>query len=41
MPAALAQIGKADSHNEEGLEPFPKRDDEDLEHRALDDSLEG
>jgi hypothetical protein len=32
MPAALSEIGKADGHDEEGLEPFPESDDECLKH---------
>ena len=32
VAAALPQVREADGDDEEGLEPFPKRDDEGLEH---------
>ena len=35
VPAALAQVGKADGDDEKGFEPFPKRDDECLEHASV------
>ena len=31
-PPALAQVRKADRDDEEGFEPFTKRDDERLQH---------